>query len=162
MSILYPVTLEELHHCSGVGEGKARKFGKEFIKVIERYVDENDILRPDDIMVRNVANKSANKIFIIQSIDRKMPFEDICKAKDMDMSELLDEIESIVSSGTRINIDYYIHRAVDPDDMDEIYTYFKEEAHSDSIDEAMRDLGNDFDEIEVRLVRIKFISEIGN
>jgi ATP-dependent DNA helicase RecQ len=162
MSILYPVTLEELHHCSGVGEGKARKFGKEFIKVIERYVEENDILRPDDIMVRNVANKSTNKIFIIQSIDRKMPFEDICKAKDMDMSELLDEIESIVSSGTRINIDYYIHRAVDPDDMDEIYTYFKEEAHSDSIDEAMRDLGNDFDEIEVRLVRIKFISEIGN
>ena len=162
MSILYPITLEELHHCQGVGEGKARKFGQKFIEVIKRYVDENDILRPDDILVRNVANRSANKIYIIQSIDRKLPFEDICKAKDMDMSELLDEIESIVSSGTRINIDYYIHRAVDPDDMDEIYTYFKEEAHSDSIDEAMRDLGGDFDEIEVRLVRIKFISEIGN
>ncbi len=161
MSILYPVTLEELHHCQGVGEGKARKFGKDFVKVIERYVEENDILRPDDIMVRNVANKSANKIFIIQSIDRKMPFEDICKAKDMDMSELLGEIESIVSSGTRINIDYYIHRAVDADDMEDIYAYFKEEAHSDSIDEAMRDL-RDYDEIEVRLVRIKFISEIGN
>ena len=162
MSILYPVTLEELHHCQGVGEGKARKFGQKFIEVIKRYVDENDILRPDDILVRNVANRSANKIYIIQSIDRKLPFEDICKAKDMDMSELLDEVESIVNSGTRINIDYYIHRAVDPDDMDEIYTYFKEEAHSDSIDEAMRDLGGDFDEIEVRLVRIKFISEIGN
>ena len=161
MSILYPVTIEELHHCQVVGEGKARKFGKDFVKVIERYVEENDILRPDDIMVRNVANKSANKIFIIQSIDRKMPFEDICRAKDMDMSELLGEIESIVSSGTRINIDYYIHRAVDADDMEDIYAYFKEEAHSDSIDEAMRDL-RDYDEIEVRLVRIKFISEIGN
>ena len=161
MSILYPITLEELHHCQGVGEGKARKFGAEFIKVIASYVEDNDILRPEDIMVRNVANKSANKIFIIQSIDRKMPFEDICKVKDMDMSELLDEIESIVNSGTRINIDYYIHRAVDPDDMEDIYDYFKEEAHSDSIDEAMRDLG-DYDEMEVRLVRIKFISEIGN
>ncbi|MBR5035153.1 MAG: DNA helicase RecQ [Bacteroidales bacterium] len=161
MSILYPITLEELHHCQGVGEGKARKFGDEFIKVIARYVEENDILRPDDILVRNVANKSANKVFIIQSIDRKMPFEDICRAKDMDMEELLTEIESIVSSGTRINIDYYIHRAVDPDDMEDIYEYFKEEAHSDSIDEAMRDLG-DYDEMEVRLVRIKFISEIGN
>ena len=161
MSILYPITLEELHHCQGVGEGKARKFGKEFVKVIERYVDENDILRPDDIMVRNVANKSTNKIFIIQSIDRKMPFEDICRTKDMDMSELLDEIESIVSSGTRINIDYQIRRAVDADDMDDIYDYFKEEAHSDSVDEAMRDL-RDYDEMEVRLVRIKFISEIGN
>ena len=161
MSILYPITLEELHHCQGVGEGKARKFGGEFIKVIAAYVEDNDILRPEDIMVRNVANKSANKVFIIQSIDRKMPFEDICKAKDMDMSELLDEIESIVNSGTRINIDYYIHRAVDPDDMEDIYEYFREEAHSDSIDEAMRDLG-DYDEMEVRLVRIKFISEIGN
>ena len=161
MSIIYPITLEELHHCQGVGEGKARKFGKEFVKVIERYVDENDILRPDDIMVRNVANKSTNKIFIIQSIDRKMPFEDICRTKDMDMSELLDEIESIVSSGTRINIDYQIRRAVDADDMDDIYDYFKEEAHSDSVDEAMRDL-RDYDEMEVRLVRIKFISEIGN
>ena len=161
MSILYPITLEELHHCQGVGEGKARKFGGEFIKVISQYVEDNDILRPDDILVRNVANKSANKIFIIQSIDRKMPFEDICQMKGMDMSELLDEIESIVNSGTRINIDYYIHRAVDPDDMEDIYEYFREEAHSDSIDEAMRDLG-DYDEIEVRLVRIKFISEIGN
>ena len=161
MSILYPITLEELHHCQGVGEGKARKFGEEFVKVIAAYVEDNDILRPEDIMVRNVANRSANKIFIIQSIDRKMPFEDICKAKDMDMSELLDEIESIVNSGTRINIDYYIHRAVDMDDMEDIYDYFKEEAHSDSIDEAMRDLG-DYDEMEVRLVRIKFISEIGN
>ena len=161
MSILYPITLEELHHCQGVGEGKARKFGGEFIKVISQYVEDNDILRPDDILVRNVANKSANKIFIIQSIDRKMPFEDICQMKGMDMSELLDEIESIVNSGTRINIDYYIHRAVDPDDMEDIYEYFRDEAHSDSIDEAMRDLG-DYDEIEVRLVRIKFISEIGN
>ena len=161
MSIFYPITLEELHKCQGVGEGKARKFGAEFIKTIKSYVEENDILRPDDIVVRNVANKSANKIFIIQSIDRKMPFEDICRAKDMDMSELLDEIESIVSSGTRINIDYYIRRAVDMDDMEDIFTYFKEEAHSDSIDEAMRDLG-DYDEMEVRLVRIKFISEIGN
>ncbi len=161
MSILYPVTLEELHHCQGVGEGKARKFGAPFIKVIARYVEENDILRPTDIMIRNVASKSSNKAYIITSIDRKVPFEDICKAKDMDMNELLDDIESLVNSGTRLNIDYYIHSTVDPDDMDDIFTYFKEEAHSDSVDEAMRDLG-DYDETQVRLVRIKFISEIGN
>ena len=162
MSIMYPITLEELKKCQGVGEGKARKFGREFVSLIAKYVEENDILRPDDFVVRTAANKSAVKVFIIQSIDRKIPFEDIARAKDMEMSELIDELESIVNSGTRINIDYYIRLNLDEDKMDEIYEYFKEEAQSDSVSDALKELGPDFEEEEVRLVRIKFISELGN
>ena len=162
MSIMYPVTLDELKNCQGVGEGKARKFGREFVSLIAKYVEENDILRPDDFVVRTVANKSAVKVFIIQSIDRKIPFEDIARAKDMEMSELIDELESIVNSGTRINIDYYIRQYLDEDKMDEIYEYFKEEAQSDSVAAALKELGPDFEEEEVRLVRVKFISELGN
>ncbi|MCF0172584.1 MAG: DNA helicase RecQ [Bacteroidales bacterium] len=162
MSIFYPITLDELKKCQGVGDGKARKFGREFISVIEKYVEENDIIRPNDLVVRMAPNKSANKVFIIQSIDRKMPFDDICRAKDMDMNELLDELESIVNSGTRINIDYFIHQEVDADKMDDIYCYFKEEADTDSVDEAVRALGHDYEDLEIRLVRIKFMSELGN
>ena len=162
MSIMYPVTIDELKTCQGVGEGKARKFGREFISLIAKYVEENDILRPDDFVVRTAANKSAVKVFIIQSIDRKIPFEDIARAKDMEMEELITELESIVNSGTRINIDYYIRQHLDEDKMDEIYEYFKEEAQSDSVSDALKELGPDFEEEEVRLVRIKFISELGN
>ena len=162
MSIMYPITLDELKKCQGVGEGKARKFGREFVSLIAKYVEENDIMRPDDFVVRTAANKSAVKVFIIQSIDRKIPFEDIARAKDMEMSELIDELESIVNSGTRINIDYYIRQNLDEDKMDEIYEYFKEEAQSDSVSDALKELGPDFEEEEVRLVRIKFISELGN
>ena len=162
MSIMYPITLDELKKCQGVGEGKARKFGREFVSLIAKYVEENDILRPDDFVVRTAANKSAVKVFIIQSIDRKIPFEDIARAKDMEMSELIDELESIVNSGTRINIDYYIRQNLDEDKMDEIYEYFKDEAQSDSVSDALKELGPDFEEEEVRLVRIKFISELGN
>lgn len=162
MSILYPVTLDELKNCQGVGEGKARKFGRPFIELIDRYVKENEIERPEDLVVKSVVNRSANKVFIIQSIDRKMPFEDIARAKDMDFEELLDEIESIVSSGTRINIDYYIRQNIDEDKVDDIYYYFKDEADSDSVTDAMKELGGDYTEEEIRIVRVKFLSELGN
>ena len=162
MSITYPVTLEELKNCQGVGDGKARKFGKEFIELIGRYVEENEIERPDDFIVKSVVHKSANKVFIIQSIDRKLPFEDIASAIGKEMDELLDEIEGIVFSGTKLNIDYYIDQVVDEDVVDEIYSYFKEEAESDSLDAAMEALGPDYDESEVRLVRLKFICEVAN
>lgn len=162
MSILYPVTLDELKNCQGVGEGKARKFGRPFIELIDRYVKENEIDRPEDFVVKSVVNRSANKVYIIQSIDRKMPFEDIARAKDMDFEELLDEIESIVSSGTRINIDYYIRQNIDEDKVDDIYYYFKDEADSDSVTDAMKELGGDYTEEEIRIVRVKFLSELGN
>ena len=162
MSIQYPMTVDELKNCQGVGEGKARKFGKPFIELIAKYVEENEIIRPDDFVVKSVVNRSANKVFIIQSIDRKLPFEDIARNKDMDLDELLDEIESIVGSGTRLNIDYYIRQTIDEDKVDDIYDYFKEEADSDSITDAMKELGADYTEEEVRLVRIKFLSEVGN
>ncbi len=162
MSILYPVTLDELKNCQGVGEGKARKFGRPFIELIDRYVKENEIERPDDFVVKSVVNRSANKVYIIQSIDRKMPFEDIARAKDMDFEELLDEIESIVSSGTRINIDYYIRQNIDEDKVDDIYYYFKDEADTDSVTDAMKELGGDYTEEEIRIVRVKFLSELGN
>lgn len=162
MSIQYPITLEELKNCQGVGEGKAKKFGKPYIELIAKYVEENEIERPDDFVVKSIVNRSANKVYIIQSIDRKLPFEDIAENKDMDMEELLDEIESIVASGTKLNIDYYIRQAVDEDKVLDIYDFFKEEAASDSVKEALKSLGGDYSEEEVRLVRIKFLSELGN
>ncbi len=162
MSIMYPVTYDELKNCQGVGEGKARKFGKEFIDLIARYVEENDIERPDDFVMKSIVNKSVNKVFIIQSIDRKMPLDDIASSKGLDMEELLDEIETIVFSGTKLNLDYYIEQTLDEDIVDEIYDYFKEEAESDSLEAAMEDLGDDYDEMEVRLVRIKFLCEVAN
>lgn len=162
MSILYPVTIEELKNCQGVGEGKAHKFGKPFVELIARYVEENEISRPDDFVIKSVVNKSSNKVYIIQSIDRKLPFEDIARNKDMDYEDLLEEIESIVGSGTRLNIDYFIKQTIDEDKIDDIYHFFRDEADSDSVTDAMKELGGDFTEEEVRLVRIKFLSELGN
>ena len=162
MSIRYPVTIEELTRCQGVGEGKARKFGDEYLKVIARYIEENDIVRPDDMVVKSAPNKSEKRIFIITSIDRRIPFEDIADARDMEMDELLDNIEAIISSGTRLNINYYIHQMIDDYKVDDIYSYFKEEADSDSVTDALKALGPDYTEEEVRLVRIKFLSEMGN
>lgn len=162
MSIQYPITLDELKNCQGVGEGKAKKYGKEFIDLISKYVVENEIDRPLDLVVKSVANKSLNKVFIITSIDRKLPFEDIAEAKDLEMNELLEEIESIVNSGTKLNIDYYIRQTVDDDKVDDIYEYFKTEASTDSLKEAVDELGKNYTEEEIRLVRIKFISEVGN
>ncbi|MBQ7811700.1 MAG: DNA helicase RecQ [Bacteroidales bacterium] len=162
MSILYPVTIDELKNCQGVGEGKARKFGKEFLALIAKYVEENDIERPDDFVMKSIVNKSVNKVYIIQSIDRKLPLEDIASAKGLEMEELMDEIESIVDSGTKLNLDYYIEQTLDDDVIEEIYDYFHDEAESDSLASAMEDLGDDYDEMEVRLVRIKFLCEVAN
>lgn len=162
MSIMYPMTIDELKNCQGVGEGKARKFGKPFLEMISKYVEENDIIRPDDFVMKSTVNKSVNKVFIIQSVDRKLPLEDIADAKGLEMDELLDEIEAIVLSGTRLNLDYYIEQTLDDDVVDEIFDYFKEEAESDSLAAAMEDLGGDYDELEVRIVRIKFLCDVAN
>ena len=162
MSIMYPITVDELKNCQGVGEGKARKFGKEFLELIAKYVEENEIERPDDFVVKSIVNKSANKVYIIQSIDRKLPLEDISSAKGLEMEELLDEIEAIVFSGTKLNLDYYITQTLDDDVVDDIYEYFREDAESDSLADAMAELGSDYDEVEVRLVRIKFLCEVAN
>ena len=162
MSIMYPITYDELKNCQGVGEGKAKKFGKEFIELIAKYVEENEIERPDDFVMKSIVNKSVNKVFIIQSVDRKMPLDDIASTKGLDMEELLNEIESIVYSGTKLNIDYYIEQTLDEDVIEEIYDYFMEEAESDSLEAAMEDLKDDYDELEVRLVRIKFLCEVAN
>ena len=162
MSISYPVTLDELKNCQGIGEGKARKFGKEFIELIAKYVEENEIMRPDDFVVKSIVNKSANKVFIIQSIDRKLPLEDIAEAKGLDMEELMTEIEAIVYSGTQLNLDYYLEQTLDEYVIEDIYEYFKEDAESDSLEAAMEELGSDYDEMEVRLVRVKFLCEVAN
>ena len=162
MSVQYPITIEEMQNISGVGVGKAKKFGAEFIELIKAYVEEKEIIRPQDMVVKAVANKSGNKIFIIQSIDRKMDFEDIARAKDLDFNELLTEIETIVNSGTRLDISYYIEQYMDEDKAEDIYLYFKEDAQSDSLDEALEELGSDYTEEEIRLVRIRFMCEQGN
>ena len=162
MSILYPISFDELKNCQGVGEGKAHKFGKEFLDLIKKYVEENDIERPDDFVVKSAPTKSANKIFIIQSIDRRMELDDIASLRGMDMDELMTEIEAIVSTGTKLNLDYYIENELDEDIVDEIYDYFKNEASSDSIEDAISALGGDCEEMEIRLVRIKFLCEIAS
>ena len=163
MSITYPVTLDELKSCQGVGEGKAKKFGKPFIDLIAKYVEENEIQRPDDFVLKSVGNSStANKVFIIQGVDRKLPLDDIASAKSMEMDELLSEIETIVASGTKLDLNYYIEQVVDDDVVDEIYDYFKEEAQSDSVEDALSELGPDYEEFEVRLVRLKFLCEVAN
>ncbi len=162
MSIQYPITIEELQNITGVGAGKARRFGAEFVKLIKAYVEEKEIVRPQDMVVKAVANKSGIKIFIIQAIDRKMDFEDIARTKNLDFDELLTEIEGIVNSGTKLDISYYIKEFMDEEKMEDIYLYFKEDAESDSLDAAVEELGSDYTEEEIRLVRIKFICEQGN
>ena len=162
MSILYPVTFEELRGCQGVGEGKARKYGKPFLELIARYVEENEIIRPDDFVVKSVAPRSGNKVYIIQSIDRKMALEDIAAAKGLELDDLLSEIEAIVSTGTRLDINYYIEENLDEDVVEEIYDWFKEEAASDSLEDALATLGPDYEDLEIRLVRIKFLCEVAN
>jgi len=161
MSIMYPETFEELKNCQGVGEGKARKFGAEFISLIKKYVEENEIVRPDDFILRTPP-KSSDKQFIIQSIDRHLPLEDIAAARGLDMEELLGEIESIVASGLKLNLDYYIKKNIDEDIIEEIYDYFRNDASSDDIATAISELGPDYYEHEVRLVRIKFLCEIAS
>lgn len=162
MSIMYPVTEEELKNCQGVGEGKARKFGAGFLSLISKYVRENDIMRPDDFVVKSVVNKSANKVYIIQSVDRKHSLEDIADAKGLEMDELMEELEAIVYSGTKLDLNYYIEQNLDEDVVSDIYSYFMDDAESDSIAEAMKELGSGYEEFEVRLVRLKFLCEVAN
>ena len=162
MSILYPMSFEELQKCQGVGEGKARKFGREFIDLISKYVEENEITRPDDFVVKSAPNRSANKIFIIQSIDRRMDLEDIAAMRGMEMDDLMKEIEAIVSTGTKLNLDYYIEENIDQEIEDEIYDYFHDQASSDSLDEAIAALSGDCEEMEIRLVRIKFLCDVAS
>ncbi len=161
MSTLYPITTEELLNIPGVGAGKAKRYGKEFCELIKRHCDENYIVRPADIRVRTVANKSKLKVSIIQSIDRKVALDDIAMVKGLDFNELLDEIEAIVYSGTKINIDYFLEDVMDDDRVDDIFEYFRE-SETDDIDTALDNLDEDYTEDEVRLVRIKFISELAN
>jgi ATP-dependent DNA helicase RecQ len=162
MAIQYPINMEEMKQITGVGSGKALRFGKEFVDLITKYVEENDITRPMDMVVKSVVNKSGAKVYIIQSIDRKLSLGDIANAKGMSMDEVISEIESIVSSGTKVNISYYINSIIDDDKQEEIYEYFKE-SETDSIIEALKELGEeDYTEEEIRLVRIKFIAELGH
>ncbi|WP_462317084.1 DNA helicase RecQ [Marinilabilia sp.] len=163
MSTYYPISQEELQNMPGVGAGKARRFGKEFVELIKRHVEENEIERPMDMVVKSVANKSKSKVSIIQNIDRQVSLDDIAGSKGVDLLELLQEIESIVYSGTRVNIDYYIDQVMDEEHRDDIFYYFKEDAETDDIGAALEELGEDeYSEEEVRMVRIKFISEVGN
>src|SRR5574344_1761016 len=161
MATIYPITLEELQNIPGVGQGKAKRYGTEFCELIKKHCEENEIERPEDLRVRTVANKSKLKVSIIQSIDRKVALDDIAMSKGIEFDELLNEIEAIVYSGTKLNIDYFLNEIMDEDHMLDIYDYFKEST-TDKIDDALDELGSDFTEEEIRLVRIKFISEMAN
>ncbi len=163
MAIQYPITIEELQNCIGIGSGKAQRYGKEFVELIKIYVEEKEIIRPQDMVVKSVINKSGLKVYIIQSIDRKIALDDLAEAKNMELSDLLTEIEAIINSGTKLNLDYYINQVIDEDKQEEIYNYFKEEAETESIDEALKELGEEeYSEEEIRLMRIKFLTEMGH
>lgn len=161
MATTYPITADELANIVGVGVGKAKRYGDEFLKVIRTYVEENEIERPEDLRVRTVANKSKLKISIIQAIDRKIDLNEVAESNGLDFDQLLDEIEAIVNAGTRINISYFIDEIIDPEDQDDIFDYFRN-SESDSLSEAYKELCSDFSEQEIRLVRIKFLSDLGN
>jgi ATP-dependent DNA helicase RecQ len=161
MASRYPITIEELTNITGVGQGKAEKYGEEFIEVIERYVEENEIERPMDLVVKSIVNKSGLKVYVIQSIDRKIALDDIADAKGIELADVITEIEHIVQSGTKVNLDYYINEEIDEADQDEVFDYFME-AESDNIDDALYEFDNAFTEDEMRLLRIKFMSEVAN
>ena len=161
MATTYPVTLDELQNIPGVGAGKAKRYGEEFVKVIKKHCDENEIERPEDLRVRTVANKSKLKVSIIQGIDRKIALDELAESKGLEFSDLLDEVEAIVYSGTKIHIDYFLDEVMDEDHVEDIFDYFKE-AESDDLEAAIEELGREYTEEEIRLVRIKFLSEMGN
>jgi ATP-dependent DNA helicase RecQ len=161
MAIKYPITLDELTQVYGVGEGKAKKYGAEFLSLISKYVEENDIERAQDFIVKSTGSNSALKLYIIQSIDRKLPFEDIAKAKGMDMKDFLNELESIVNSGTKLNIDYCIDEIFDEEQIEDLEAYFLE-SESEEIDEAVSEFDGEYDTEELRIFRLKFISELGH
>jgi len=161
MALKYPITIAELSNVHGVGDGKAKKYGKDFISLIANYVEENDIIRPDDLVVKSTGSNSANKLYIIQNIDRKLPLDDIASSKGMTMEDFIKEMEVIVYSGTKLNINYWIQDILDEDQQEEIHDYFME-SESDSIDDAIEEFDGDYDDEELRLYRIKFISEVAN
>ena len=161
MALKYPINLDELSKVHGVGEGKAKKFGKDFVRLIADYVEENDILRPDDLIVKSTGINSGLKLYIIQNTDRKLPLEDISDSKGLEMSELIKEMEAIIFSGTKLNIDYAVDDLLDEDQQEEIYDYFME-AKSDKIQDALDEFDGEYDEDELRLMRIKFINEVAN
>ena len=161
MATTYPVTLDELQNIPGVGAGKAKRYGEEFVKVIKKHCDENEIERPEDLRVRTVANKSKLKVSIIQGIDRKIALDELAESKGLEFSDLLDEVEAIAYSGTKIHIDYFLDEVMDEDHVEDIFDYFKE-AESDDLEAAIEELGREYTEEEIRLVRIKFLSEMGN
>ena len=162
MSLQYPITIEELTNINGVGTGKANRFGKDFVTLIAQYVSDNEIERPQDMVVKSIVNKSGLKVYIIQSTDRKLRLEDIASAKGLDMTKLITEIENIVYSGTKVNIDYYLDDVLDEDQQEEILDYFKEEAETDSIEAALEEFDGDYEEEDLRLMRIKFMSDFAN
>jgi len=161
MALKYPITLDEMINVHGVGEGKAKKYGKEFLELINRYVEDNDIIRPDDLVVKSTGANSANKLYIIQNIDRKLSLSDIASGKGLNMDALIKEMEQIVYSGTKLNIKYWIDEMLDDEQQEEIHDYFME-SESDNIENALKEFDGDYDIDELRLMRIKFISEVAN
>lgn len=161
MCMKYPINITELTNVFGVGEGKAKKYGKEFVSLIAKYVEENDIIRPEDLIVKTTGANSALKLFIIQNVDKKLPLPDIAKAKGLSMDEFLKEMEQIVYSGTKLNINYWIDEILDEEQQEELHDYFLD-AETDKISVASKEFGGDYEDDELRLYRIKFISEVGN
>jgi ATP-dependent DNA helicase RecQ len=161
MSLKYPITMDEMGNIHGVGEGKAKKYGKEFVDIIRTYVEENDILRPDDLVVKSTGANSINKLYIIQNIDRKLNLDDIARGKGLNMDALIKEMEQIVYSGTKLNIKYWIDEILDDEQQEEIHDYFME-SESDSIEDALKEFDGEYDINELRFMRIKFISEVAN
>ena len=162
MSLKYPITIAEMANVHGVGEGKAKKYGENFVKLIARYVEENDVMRPDDFIVKSTGTNSALKLYIITNVDKKLPLTDIADAKKMEMNDLIKEMEAIVNSGTKININYAIDEILDEDQQEEIHDYFLEDAETEDIDAAMEEFDGEYEEEELRLYRIKFFSEVAN
>jgi len=161
MAIKYPTSIAEMANVFGVGEGKAKKYGREFVELIAAYVEEHDILKPDDLVVKSTGSNSGLKLYIIQNVDRKLPLDDIASAKGLEMPEFVKEMEAIVYSGTKLNINYWIEDILDEDQQEELHEYFLE-AETDKIEAALDEFDGDYDEDELRLYRIKFISEVAN
>ena len=161
MALKYPISNKEMNNINGVGEGKATRYGKKFVTLIKKYVEENEITRPEDLIIKSTGANSSLKLYLIQSVDRKLSLEDIAAAKGMEMPALISEMETIVFSGTKLNIDYWIREIFDEDQIDELMDYFME-AETDDIAVALEEFDNDFEEDELRLFRLKFIGEVGN
>ena len=162
MSLKYPITISEMANVHGVGDGKAKKYGESFVKLISNYVNENDVMRPDDFIVKSTGINSALKLYIITNVDKKLPLSDIADAKKMEMIDLIKEMEAIVNSGTRLNINYALDEILDEDQQEEIHDYFLEDAETDDIETAMEEFDGDYEEEELRLYRLKFFSEVAN